>query len=246
MLYINFPSLLEISQWPDTKVFSLSAICRSAVPETTSPFPPSRKMSHLQQQLHIFFRALPSSRPKVSALPRLLLLCSHQFKMCNFHAHLCWAQWNFNPQDSRGMGRSSLLTLFQSQVDWKIRSKKERLIRQNNKKILAFSPSFLFPHLTGSGEISWNILLWGSECNITCTSFCCSQRNVHVIFDIWACSVNRFRSPQCSSEETICCESSEQRRLCVCYTLCSLNSPVSDNKGIFTCTSWTHFLETHL
>lgn len=126
-------------------LLSLSAICRSAMPETTSPFPPSQKMSHLQQQLHIFFRALPSSRPKVSALPRLLLLCSHQFKMCNFHAHLCWAQWNFNPQDSRGMGRSSLLTLFQSQVDWKIRSKKERLIRQNNKKFLHFPHPSFFP-----------------------------------------------------------------------------------------------------
>lgn len=146
---------------------------------------------------------------------------------------------NSIPRTAEAWGDQVCLLCF-SQVDWKIRNKKEGLVRENsNKKFLHFPhPS----HLTGSGKINWNILWWGSGCNVTCTSFCYLQRKVHVVFDIWAHSVNGFRSPQCSSEETIWSESSEQARLCLCCTLCSPHLSVSASEGILAGTSWTHFL----
>lgn len=134
MLYINFSQLARdmLVDWYQSLLLVTDLQKRHIW--NYKSFPSKSENEPFATAVPHFFTALPSSRPKESALPRLLILCSHQFKMCNFHAHLFWAQCNFNPQDSQGMVRSSLLTLFLSQVDWKIRNKKRRIVRQNQKK----------------------------------------------------------------------------------------------------------------
>lgn len=134
------------------------------------------------------------------------------------------------PRTAKAWGDQVCLLCF-SQVDWKIRNKREGLLRQSNKKKFAHFPHPSF-FLTWWGLVKsiGIFLFWGGDCYITCTSFCCLQRKVPMIFDIWAHSVSRFRCPQCSSEETICCELPEQARLCLCYTLCSLHFSVSANE----------------
>lgn len=137
--------MLEISQWPDTTVFSLSVICRSATSETKSPFPPSQKMSHLQQQLHTFFS-------EACQVPGQKCQHCHGFCSCaaislkcaiSMHVYAGLSEISI-PRTAEAWGDQVCLLCF-SQVDWKIRNKKEGLVRQNNNK------KFLhFPHASFS------------------------------------------------------------------------------------------------
>lgn len=233
--------MLEISQWPDTKVFSLSVICRSATSETKSPFPPSQKMSYLQTAAPLFFFSEPLQIPGQK--------CQHCHSFCScaaislkcaisMHIYAGLSEISI-PRAAEAWGDQVCLLSFK--VRWKIRNRKERLVRQkNNKMFLHFSHPSFFP--TWQGLVKSRIFFVGSECSITCASLCCFQKKMLMIFDIWAHRVNRFRSLQCSLEETICCDSSEQGRLCLCYVLCSLHFSVSANEGILAGTPWTHFL----
>lgn len=255
MLYINFSQLArdKLVDWYQSTLL-VTGVQKRYIWNHKS-FPSKSDNEPFATAAPHFFTALPSSRPKVSALSRLLILCSHQFKMCNFHAHLFWAQCNSSPQDSQGMVRSSLLTLFQTQVDCKIRNKKKRIVRQNRPKKIFFyaCSSFLSLHLTESGKIHWSILLWGSgwknkllcqafwKACITCMSFSCPQRKVHVSTLYKHIQISSRFQRWRSTEETICCESSKQGRV---WLSCVLSISLFQlTKEILTCTSWNQAVQ---
>lgn len=147
MLFINFSQLVRdmLVDWYESLL--LGTDLQKHYIWNYKSFPFKSKNEPFATAAPHFFTALPISGPKVSTLPQLVMLCSHRFKMCNFHAHLFWVQCNCNPQDSQGMVRSSLLTLFWSQVDWKMRNRNKRILKtkqnkQTNKQILFVHPSF--------------------------------------------------------------------------------------------------------
>lgn len=147
MLFINFSQLVRdmLVDWYESLL--LGTDLQKHYIWNYKCFPFKSKNEPFATAAPHFFTALPISRPKVSTLPQLVMLCSHRFKMCNFHAHLFWVQCNCNPQDSQGMVRSSLLTLFW--FDWKIRNKNKRILKtkqnkQTNKSCLSTLPFPLF------------------------------------------------------------------------------------------------------